>query len=359
MVATDLQATYSGKKVFVTGHTGFKGSWLITWLYELGAIIKGYALAPESEKSLYDQIKGHELNESVIADIRDKERVKKEILAFEPDFIFHLAAQPLVRLSYEIPVDTYEVNVTGTANVLDALRYYEAPCTVVIVTTDKVYLNLEKDYFYKENDKLGGYDPYSASKACAELVVDSYRNSFFNPASYTTHRKSISSARAGNVIGGGDWAKDRIVPDIIQALFAGKAIPLRNPNSIRPWEHVLEPLHGYLTLAAHQQRDPVKFASAYNFGPKMSEKFSVLQLVEKAIEVWGSGSFENQSEQQAKHEAGLLQLDITKAKDELSWHPSFTTEQAIEYTVGWYKSNLVEGKDAKSLMIDDIKKINV
>jgi CDP-glucose 4,6-dehydratase len=354
----NLESIYKGRKIFITGHTGFKGSWLTTWLHQMGAEVKGYALAPENDNDLYHLIRGDELCASVIADIRDKERVKKEILDFAPDFIFHLAAQPLVKLSYEQPVETFEVNVTGTANVLDAIRFLDKPCTALMVTTDKVYKNLEKDYPYKEDDQLGGYDPYSASKACAELVIDSYRNSFFNPAKYAEHKKSISSARAGNVIGGGDWARDRIVPDIIRALSADQPVTVRNPKSIRPWEHVLEPLHGYLTLAAYQVQDPAKYAGAYNFGPRMDEKFTVQDLVDKAIAAWGGGSHQGGA-QPGAHEAGLLLLDITKAGKELNWSPAFTTPEAIGLTVSWYRRHLVEGADARSLILSDINKITV
>jgi CDP-glucose 4,6-dehydratase len=355
----ELQSVFKNKKVFVTGHTGFKGSWLITWLHQLGASVKGYALEPEAGNNLYQLIKGDELCTSVIADIRDGERVKNEIVGFEPDFVFHLAAQPLVQFSYQVPVYTFEVNVTGTAHVLDALRYIKNPCVAVMITTDKVYLNHEKDYCYKEEDKLGGYDPYSASKACAELVIDSYRNSFFNPGHYKEHLKSISSARAGNVIGGGDWAKDRIIPDLIRALSSSLPVPVRNPHSVRPWEHVLEPLYGYLVLAAHQYRDPVQYAQSYNFGPSMDDKLSVMDLVKKAIDVWGKGSYENLYKEGAGHEASLLQLDITKAGKELKWTPKFTTEQAIELTVNWYKRYLGHERDARSLIKEDINNIAI
>jgi CDP-glucose 4,6-dehydratase len=353
----ELKSVYGGKKVFVTGHTGFKGSWLITWLHGLGANVKGYALAPESGTDLFHAIKGGELCHSVIADIRDREKLRQEITSFAPHFIFHLAAQPLVRYSYDFPVETFDVNVMGTAHLLDAVRFVKNPCTVVVITTDKVYHNKERDYFYKEEDPLGGYDPYSASKACTELVVDSYRNSFFNPASYDKHKKSISSARAGNVIGGGDWAKDRIVPDIIRALSAGQPVVVRNPASVRPWQHVLDPLHGYLQLGAHQVKDPVHFADAYNFGPAMEDKMRVGTLVEKAIAVWGNGKFDTPEQKDAPHEAGLLQLSIEKAKEKLSWNPAFSTDDAIRITVEWYRNNVVEKKDARSLLLQDINKL--
>ena len=287
-----FEKVYRDKKVFLTGHTGFKGSWLLVWLHSLGAKVKGYALAPENSEDLYNQINGDGLCESVIADIRDKDRLKEEIISFQPDFIFHLAAQPLVRLSYELPVYTFEVNTLGTAYVLDALRYVEKACNVIIITTDKVYENKEWHYPYRENDRLGGYDPYSASKATAELVVGSFQNSFFNKKEYARHKKSISSARAGNVIGGGDWAKDRIIPDIVRALQQNKNIEVRNPYAVRPWQHVIEPLSGYLLLGQKLVEDPIKYAEAWNFGPVQDDTFTVQDLVKEAISVWGSGHYD-------------------------------------------------------------------
>jgi CDP-glucose 4,6-dehydratase len=349
-----LQQYYKNKKVFVTGHTGFKGSWLITWLYQLGAQVKGYALAPENEYDLYNAIRGDELCESVIADIRNKERLEKEILSFEPDFIFHLAAQPLVRLSYEFPAYTFEVNAQGTAHVLDALRLLQKPCVAVMITTDKVYENLETGHHYKETDRLGGYDPYSASKACAELVIDSYRKSFFNPANYQQHYKSISVARAGNVIGGGDWAKDRIIPDIVRSLNKHEAVLLRNPLSVRPWQHVLEPLHGYLILAASQEEQPAKFTSAYNFGPEPQDNLTVEEVTQRAIAIWGSGDYEKSETVQQVHEAGLLRLDISKVKTELGWKPKYNASEAITKTINWYQ-RFTKGDNARQLVAEQVE----
>ena len=243
-----LKQHYSRKRVFVTGHTGFKGTWLSHLLLNLGAVVKGYSLAPTEEISLFDA-SGIALNmQSEIKDLRDREALMQSVENFQPDYIFHLAAQPLVRLSYEKPAETFEVNAIGTANLLDALKTVRQKCNVVLITTDKVYKNIEQDYPYKESDRLGGYDPYSASKACCELVIDSYRNSFFNPSNYPSHKKSIAVARAGNVIGGGDWSKDRLIPDIVKALNKLETIHIRNPLTIRPWQHVLEPLFGYFLL---------------------------------------------------------------------------------------------------------------
>lgn len=335
----NLSQYYKGKKVFLTGHTGFKGSWLALWLHSIGAVVKGYALAPENDKSLYNLIGGDEICNSVISDIREKEKLEKEILDFRPDYIFHLAAQPLVRYSYEEPVYTFNVNVTGTANVLDAVRRLEHLCNVVIVTTDKVYENIEQDYRYKEDDKLGGYDPYSASKAASEIIVSSYRNSFFNPVHYKTHKKGIASARAGNVIGGGDRSKDRIIPDLVNALEKNISVPVRNPDAIRPWQHVLEPLAGYLLLGAKLSQDAVLFSTAFNFGPDENDELKVKEVVEKAIECWGSGTYTTPQLQNQPHEAGLLQLNSSKAKQILNWQPKYSSTQAIEKAIDWYKNS--------------------
>lgn len=331
-----LQQTYKGKKVFLTGHTGFKGSWLLAWLHLLGADVKGYALKAESE-GLYQVIDGDQLCESVIADIRHATRLQQEVIAFQPDFVFHLAAQPLVRRSYEIPAETFEVNMLGTVYLLDAVRQLTKPCTVILITTDKVYENKEWQYPYRETDRLGGYDPYSASKATAELVIASYRSSFFNPATYTTHQKSIASARAGNVIGGGDWSKDRIIPDIIRALQANVPIAVRNPTAVRPWQHVLEPLGGYLLLGTRMVNDPAAFGEAWNFGPATADCLMVKTLVETAIATWGTGRYDVMKDGLQPHEAGLLKLDISKTQSELEWTPKYTSAQAIQMTMDWFK----------------------
>ncbi len=331
--------TYKGKKIFLTGHTGFKGAWLLKVFTLLGAEVKGYALEPENELNLFNIIKGEQLCESVIGDIRDKKYLEEAITSFQPDFIFHLAAQPLVRRSYEIPAETFEVNVIGTANVLDAMAKLNKPCNAVLITTDKVYHNNEWAYPYRENDRLGGYDPYSASKACAELLIDSYRNSFFNINKYTSHKKALAVGRAGNVIGGGDWAKDRLIPDIIRALSKNETIEVRNPDAVRPWQHVLEPLFGYLLLGVYLLENPEKFSQAYNFGPKMdSGTFSVKEMVELAINCWGNGIYNSNKDLNSPHEAGLLKLDISKAFDELKWQPLLNAELAVSFTVNWYKN---------------------
>jgi CDP-glucose 4,6-dehydratase len=348
-----LRATYAGKKVFLTGHTGFKGSWLLYWLHLLGATIKGYALPPDSNPSLFGLLGGEQLCKSVLADLNDRVRLEKELLDFQPDFIFHLAAQPLVRLSYDLPVETFATNAIGTANLLDAARRLGNPCTMVLITTDKVYENREWVYPYRENDQLGGYDPYSASKACAELVINCYAQSFFNPANYEQHRMGLAVGRAGNVIGGGDWAKDRIIPDIVRALEANQPVQVRNPSAVRPWQHVLEPLGGYLLLGARLAADPTHFVGAWNFGPHLQDTLPVSALVETALASWGNGKYETPVLAGQPHEAGLLKLDISKALNELRWQPRYNAAESIRNTINWYKA-LAGGATAADLVRADI-----
>jgi CDP-glucose 4,6-dehydratase len=329
---------YKGKRVFLTGHTGFKGSWLLNWLYLLGADIKGYAHAPINDFDLYNVIKGETMCDSITDDILNRNRLVDEIVSFQPDYIFHFAAQALVRLSYQIPSQTFAVNALGTAHLLDAVKLLKNPCHVILITTDKVYENQEWQYPYRENDRLGGYDPYSASKACAELVINSYRNSFFNISDYQQHQKAIASARAGNVIGGGDWAKDRIIPDIVRALKEQKIISVRNPQSIRPWQHVLEPIGGYLHLGTKLADNPVMFSDSWNFGPLLEDNLTVENLVKAALDIWGEGHYESPVQRDQLHEAGLLKLDISKAVNVLRWQPRYNAQTAIRKTLEWYKA---------------------
>jgi CDP-glucose 4,6-dehydratase len=340
-----LENFYKGKKVFVTGHTGFKGAWLIAWLHLLGAEIKGYALLPETEESIYNIISPHVPHVSVIADIRNKEKLKKEIADFNPDFIFHLAAQALVRRSYTIPSETFEVNVIGTANLLESLIYVQHKCTTIIITTDKVYENKEHQIAYTEKDRLGGHDPYSASKACAEIVTQSFSKSFFNADNIKEHQKLIVTARAGNVIGGGDWSTDRIVPDIVKHLLANNKIPVRNPNAVRPWQHVLEPLGGYLLAGGLLNEDASQLSGTYNFGPDIKDHLTVKELVDIAINCWGKGEWLNISDIAQPHEAGILKLDISLAFKDLKWYPKLNSKLAVKWTIDWYKqekNNLYE-----------------
>lgn len=333
-----FRKVYQGKKVFLTGHTGFKGAWMLKTLSLIGAEVRGYALAPYTSQDLYYHIDGDQMCDSVIGDLRDREKLKSALIEFQPDFVFHLAAQPLVRLSYEIPSETFEVNAIGTANVLDGVRGLDKKCTVILITTDKVYHNNEWIYPYREEDRLGGYDPYSASKACTELVIDSYRNSFFNMRNYESHKKAIAVGRAGNVIGGGDWSKDRLIPDIAKALIAGEVISIRNPKSVRPWQHVLEPVVAYLLLGTKLFNDPSKFSGAYNFGPYATDALPVEDMLLLATKSWGTGSFSVEGSIDQPHEAGLLKLDISKAISELNWKPRTNAVMAVEMTMDWYKS---------------------
>jgi len=350
-----LQNTYKGKKVFLTGHTGFKGAWMLKTLSLLGAEIKGYALAPQTEDDLFNLIGGSSICNSVIADLRDKKRLEDELVSFQPDFVFHLAAQPLVRLSYEIPAETFEVNVIGTANVLDAVRLLKKKCEIVLITTDKVYYNNEWIYPYRENDRLGGYDPYSASKACSELLIDSYRNSFFNSNTYTSHQKAISVARAGNVIGGGDWSQDRLIPDIAKAFAIGKTVIIRNPNSVRPWQHVLEPVIGYLLLGSNLAVEPLQFSQAYNFGPHLSDALPVEEMLKLAISSWGEGKYIVEKVEGQPHEAGMLKLDISKAISELKWKPKMNAQQAVSMTMNWYIEFNLNKKEISDFTTKQIK----
>ncbi len=335
----ELESTYLGKKVFVTGHTGFKGAWLLCMLHYLGARVKGYALDPLFDENLYESLNGDSLCESVIGDLRNKKLLEAELLDYQPDFVFHLAAQPLVRLSYQIPEETFEVNAIGTANLLSALSKLSKACVAVLITTDKVYENKEWIYPYRETDRLGGYDPYSASKACAELIISSYLRSFF---SSSNRRVTIGVARSGNVIGGGDWSEDRIIPDIIRSFEKNGLLTLRNPLAVRPWQHVLEPLAGYLILGIRLASDSTLHGEAFNFGPYPQDNLTVEQLVKIAIKKMGSGSYKISQSEEDVHEAGLLRLDISKALSKLSWRPRLDSYEAISLTFDWYKKDKTE-----------------
>jgi len=334
---SELHRYYRGAKVFLTGHTGFKGSWMLATLHAAGAHVKGYALPPEEPGGLYDLMGALPGVESCIADIRSRDRLRAELLQFQPDYVFHLAAQPLVRRSYEIPAETFDINVTGTANLLEAVTALERKCAIVVITTDKVYENKETGNLYGETDVLGGYDPYSASKACAELVVSSFRNSFFPLSGVEIHQKGLASVRAGNVIGGGDWSRDRIVPDIARALLAGVPVEVRNPASVRPWQHVLEPIAGYLRLGGLLYSDAGRYGKAYNFGPFPEDHLRVSELVETAVSAWGEGSWKDVSDPGAPHEAGMLKLDITRARTDLNWSPRLDARGAIRWALEWYR----------------------
>jgi CDP-glucose 4,6-dehydratase len=328
---------YQDKRVLVTGHTGFKGAWLSEWLLLLGARVSGYSLSPPTNPSLFDQLRLEKRLDHQIADVRDLSSLSAKIEEIQPHIIFHLAAQSLVRRSYVEPVETYTTNVLGTLHLLQALRNLDKPCAAVFITSDKCYENQEWYYGYRENDVLGGYDPYSSSKACAELVIGSFRRSFFGKESSSI---AIASARAGNVIGGGDWADDRIVPDCIRALLRDEPIAVRNPIATRPWQHVLEPLSGYLLLAqtiyATTDDQSVDLCSSYNFAPNIESSRTTKDLVEEILKYW-PGDWEDHSDPNAAHEAGLLHLNIDKAWHYLRWRPLWSFEKAVEETVTWYQ----------------------
>lgn len=329
---------FAGKRVLVTGHTGFKGSWLSEWLIALGADVHGIALPPPTKPSLFEELHLATRMNHHVGDIRDPRLVLSLISTIEPDFVFHLAAQPLVRLSYQQPIETLTTNIMGTAHVLEALRQAQHRCTVVAVTTDKCYHNQEWVHSYRETDPLGGYDPYSASKGAAEIVIASYRNSFFSAPESSVR---LASARAGNVIGGGDWALDRIFPDCVRALESGSTIAVRNKTATRPWQHVLEPLSGYLWLAACLDRESPNgtLASAFNFGPSLDSNRTVAALVVEILKHW-DGRWEDLSDPHAVHEANRLNLATDKAFHQLGWRPVWSFEETIERTVHWYKNCL-------------------
>jgi CDP-glucose 4,6-dehydratase len=377
---------YSGKKVLITGHTGFKGSWLAIWLHSMGAEVVGLALDPFSPNDNYVLSGiGAKLKADLRGDIRDGQLLKDIFAIYKPEIVFHLAAQPLVRLSYDIPVETYQVNVMGTINVLEAIRVTPSVKVGVMITTDKCYENREQIWGYRENEAMGGYDPYSSSKGAAEIAIASWRRSFFNPEQYTTHGKSIASVRAGNVIGGGDWAMDRIIPDCIRALEADKTIDIRSPKAIRPWEHVLEPLGGYLLLAQKIWNEPTNYCEGWNFGPKPDSIATVWDVATLVVENYYTalrpkGSQEppaieganiddttncklqtanflkDLSDPNALHEAQLLMLDISKAKYKLGWQPRLNINQTVELTVDWYKRYNTE--DVYSVCLEHIEKFS-
>jgi CDP-glucose 4,6-dehydratase len=346
---------YRGKSVLITGHTGFKGSWLTLWLESLGAKVIGYGLDPSTDPSLF-QVTG--LSDRIVdirGDILDISKVFEAIKKFLPEFIFHLAAQPLVRHSYKNPLETFNVNVMGTANILESIRLSQYPTTCVCITSDKCYENREWDYAYRENDPLGGHDPYSASKGAAEIVIASYRKSFFS-SDNQNQIVSLSSARAGNIIGGGDWAEDRIVPDCIRALVKEDPIEIRNPKAIRPWQFVLDPLLGYLWLALKMKEKPDEYADAWNFGPYHSNAVDVQIFTEKVLEEWGCGTLREMSQNEnTPHEANYLKLDIAKSMTRLGWSPVYDIDTAIQKTIVWYKQFYSYNRDMYTFSLGQIE----
>ncbi|MEL6148130.1 MAG: CDP-glucose 4,6-dehydratase [Chloroflexota bacterium] len=349
---------YTGKNALITGHTGFKGAWLTIYLQHLGANVVGYALDPPGQPNLFEKAGLEPTITHYHADIRDTDKLAGVLREHEIDVVFHLAAQALVITSYEDPLETFDVNVMGSLSVLEAVRRSERRCMVMMIATDKVYENREWHYGYRENDPLGGFDPYSASKAAMEIAVASYRSSFFNPAAHAQHGVAVASGRAGNVIGGGDWADKRIIPDAVREFAAGRLLEVRSPRAVRPWQHVLEPLSGYLWVVAKLCTQPEpQWMSAWNFGPQITEVYTVADLIDAVIAAWGSGEWRDVSERKQYHEAGLLQLSIDRAHALLGWKPVWDFPATVERTVKWYKHALTndDAQAIRNLCLDDIR----
>jgi CDP-glucose 4,6-dehydratase len=337
--------SWQGRRVFLTGHTGFKGGWLALWLASKGAIVRGYALDPCTEPNLFTVARIGSVVEDIRGDIRNTAALNDALTSFAPEVVFHLAAQPLVRYSYEDPIGTFETNIIGTAKVLDAVRRTPSVRAVVSVTTDKCYENKEWIWPYRETDPLGGYDPYSSSKACAEIVSAAFRQSYFpvhRLGQPDGHNVAVATARAGNVIGGGDWSSDRLIPDLVRGFLSGQPVGIRSPHAIRPWQHVLEPLHGYILLAEKlltpERNHAARFATAYNFGPAQSDARPVSWIAEQMTAFWGNGASWVLDKSPSPHEAGYLKLDSSRAHADLGWHPQLSLQQALELLVGWYRA---------------------
>lgn len=349
------QSFWKDKRVLITGHTGFKGSWLCLILHRLGASVHGFALDPPTTPSLFVEAKINELVSSTICDIRDFNGLMNTFKQFEPEIVLHLAAQPLVRESYKFPVDTYSTNVMGTVHLLEACRQTESVRAIVNVTTDKCYENREWYWGYRENEPMGGYDPYSNSKGCSELVTAAYRNSYFNVKEYKNHGVALATARAGNVIGGGDWAGDRLIPDFIRAISTGKEVSIRSPYAIRPWQHVLEPLTGYISLAEQLFTGNGRFSEAWNFGPDDSDVKNVEWVINTICELWGNGASYKVDTNPQPHEASFLKLDCSKAKAELGWFPKWNLELALKSIVDWNKAWLGK-QDIRKVTLEQINR---
>ena len=344
---------WKGKRVLLTGHTGFKGSWLSLWLQSLGAQVTGYALAPPTNPSLFEVADVGQGMTSIMGDIRDLPKLQTVFGEHKPEVVIHMAAQPLVRYSYQNPVETYSTNVMGTVHVLEAVRNTPGVKAVVNITTDKCYENREWVWGYRENEPMGGYDPYSNSKGCVELVSAAYRSSFFNANSQAQHGVAVATVRAGNVIGGGDWAQDRLIPDILTAFEQGKRVDIRNPHAIRPWQHVLEPLRGYLTLAERLFESGPSFAEGWNFGPNDEDAKPVGWIVEQMAALWGNEARWQIDTGEHPHEANYLKLDISKARSRLDWHPALRLNDALALIIDWSKQRQA-GTDGRALTLAQI-----
>lgn len=345
---------WSGKRVFITGHTGFKGGWLSLWLTSMGAKVTGYGLAPNTEPNFFEAVKIEaSIEKSHISDIRDLEGLQKAMLVAKPEIVIHMAAQPLVRYSYVNPVETYSTNVMGTVHVLESIRVLDFVRAAVVVTTDKCYENEGRDLGYREDEPMGGYDPYSSSKGCAELVTSAYRQSYFSPEKFNQHHVAVASARAGNVIGGGDWSEDRLIPDAIKAFEANQVLMIRNPLATRPWQHVLEPLSGYLVLAQALYEQGAKFNGGWNFGPRDDDARPVQEVIDLLIKSWGSAASWVQDKSEQPHEAHSLKLDCSKAREYLAWAPKWDLENAIQNITDWHRA-YQEAENMRELSLNQI-----
>jgi len=354
----ELVARWSGRRVFVTGHTGFKGGWLSLWLASLGANVRGYSLDPEGTPNMFSAVSLQDLIEDLRGDIRDAGKLRSALVNFQPEVVFHLAAQALVRRSYVDPIGTYATNVMGTANVLEAIRKVQSVRAVVVVTTDKCYLNREWVWPYRETDPLGGFDPYASSKACAEMVSAAYRNSFFPLDRLREHGVGIATARAGNVIGGGDWSQDRLIPDLIRGFLANEPVLIRRPSAVRPWQHVLEPLMGYINLAERLLAGEARFADAFNFGPDFDDTWNVGRVADTLVNLWGGNARWICDEQPSVHEDHFLRLDASKSRWQLGWTPLLKIEEALEWTIRWFRAWAL-GSDMRKETLNQVSAYSV
>jgi CDP-glucose 4,6-dehydratase len=347
---------WKGKKVFITGHTGFKGSWLCLWLHSLGAELTGFSLEPPTKPNMFNLCNIKKITNTIIGDVRNFQHLKSSLSTADPDIVFHMAAQPLVRASYDNPVETYETNTMGTAHLMEGIREldHKKARVVINVTTDKCYENKEWNWGYRENEPLGGYDPYSNSKACSELVTHAFRNSYFNPKAYEIHQVAVATARAGNVIGGGDWATDRLIPDCFRSILKGEKITIRNPHATRPWQHVLEPLSGYITLAEKMYKEGDKYSEAWNFGPNEEGEQTVEWIVKKVCEKWGDQASYTVLEESSVHEAHFLKIDCSKARFILGWRPRWEIEEAIDKIVEWQRA-YKNGENLKAISLKQLE----
>jgi len=345
---------YKDKRIVITGHTGFKGAWLSIWLHHLGSHVVGYALEPPTKPSLFEACKLEDKITSITGNVRNYRLLRDVLEKYKPEIVFHMAAQSLVRNSYREPLETYKTNVMGTVNMLEACRHTSSVRVVVNITSDKCYENKEWEWGYSENDPMGGYDPYSSSKGCAELITNAYIKSYFNPDTFKKHGKSLASARAGNVIGGGDWAEERLIPDCIKALIENIPVVIRYPDAVRPWQHVLEPLYGYLLLAQNLYQDGSAFIGGWNFGPYDEDARPVRWIVEKMTKMWGNNASWVIDKSNHPYESHFLKLDCSKAKTKLGWHPEWDLNSALERTIEWYKTYLIN-KDMFNFSINQIE----